>query len=120
MTLILAQIKFETIPYKNVGGAAFQAEADPLHQILGFCRNSFSLIAPMALILKFFRLPVKRPFQKCILLPPLVYGFQVWAKCMKMCCDTQILTDSPLMEYKMNNKSPILKVLIVFDPHAIS
>ena len=53
MTLILLQIKFEAIPSKDVGEVAFQADADESHQILGFCRNSFSLVAPMALILKF-------------------------------------------------------------------
>ena len=54
MTLILPQIKFETIPSKDAGEVAFQPEADRSHQILGFCHNSFSLIAHMALILKFF------------------------------------------------------------------
>ena len=34
-TLILPQIKFEAILSKDVGGVAFQAEADVLHQILG-------------------------------------------------------------------------------------
>ena len=54
MTLILPQIKSEASPSIDVGGVAFQAEANALHQILGFCRNSFSLVAPMALILNFF------------------------------------------------------------------
>ena len=36
MTLILPQIKFETIPSK----VAFQSEADRSHQILGFCHNT--------------------------------------------------------------------------------
>ena len=51
MTLILSQIKFEAIPSKDVEGVAFQAEAGASHQISGFCGNSFSLVAPMALIL---------------------------------------------------------------------
>ena len=50
MTLILPPIKFEEILSKDVGGVAFQAKADVLHQILGICRNSFSLVAHMALI----------------------------------------------------------------------
>ena len=54
MTLILPQIKFEAILCKDVGGVAFRAEADVLHQILGICRNSFSLVAHMVLILKIF------------------------------------------------------------------
>ena len=55
MTLILPQIKFEAIPSKDAGGeVAFQTEADRSHQILGFCHKfSFSLVAHMALILKF-------------------------------------------------------------------
>ena len=32
MTLMLSQIKFEAIPSKDIGGVAFQAEADALHQ----------------------------------------------------------------------------------------
>ena len=52
MTLRLPQIKFEAILSKDVGGIAFQAEADVLHQILGFCSNGFSLVAHIALILK--------------------------------------------------------------------
>ena len=52
MSLISPQIKFEAILSKDVGGVAFQAEADVLHQILGICCNSFSLVAHMALILK--------------------------------------------------------------------
>ena len=50
MTLILPQIKFEAIPSRDVGKVAFQPEVDRSHQILGFCLNSFSLIAHMALI----------------------------------------------------------------------
>ena len=53
MIPILPQIKFEAIPYKDAGEVAFQPEADRSHQILGFCHNSFSLVAHMALILKF-------------------------------------------------------------------
>ena len=69
MTLILPQIKFEAIPFKDVGGVAFQADtdADASDQILGFCLKSFPLVAPMGLT---FRFPVKRPFQNCILLAP--------------------------------------------------
>ena len=52
MTLILPQIKFEAILSKDEGGVAFHAEADVLHQILGICRNSFSLVAYLALVLK--------------------------------------------------------------------
>ena len=52
MTLMLAQIKFEAIPSKDAGEVAFQPEVDRSHQILGFCHNSFSLVAHMALILK--------------------------------------------------------------------
>ena len=52
MTLISPQIKLEAIPSKNAGEVAFQPEADRSHQILGFCHNSFSLVAHMALILK--------------------------------------------------------------------
>ena len=48
MTLILPQIKFEAILSKHVGGVAFQAEADVLHQILRICRYNFSLVAHMA------------------------------------------------------------------------
>ena len=53
MTLILPQIKFEAIRSKDAGEVAFQPEADSSHQILGFCHNNFSLVAHMALILKF-------------------------------------------------------------------
>ena len=53
MTLILPQIKFEAIPSKDAGEIAFQPEADSSHQILCFCHSSFSLVAHMALILKF-------------------------------------------------------------------
>ena len=52
MTLILPQIQFEAIPSKDAGEVAFQPEADKLHQILGFCHNSVSLVAHMALILQ--------------------------------------------------------------------
>ena len=52
MTLILPQIKFEAILSKDVGEVAFQAEADVLHEILGICRNSFFLLAHMAIYLK--------------------------------------------------------------------
>ena len=71
MTLIiLPQIKFEEILSNDVGGVAFQAEADVLHHILGICHNSFSLVAHMALILKI----LKRSFQTCMLVPtPLIY-----------------------------------------------
>ena len=50
MSLILPQIKFEAILSRDVGGVAFQAEADVLHQSLGIWCNSFSLVAHMALI----------------------------------------------------------------------
>ena len=54
MILILPQIKFEAIPSRNAGDrVAFQPEADRLHQILGFCHKSFSLIAHLAVILGF-------------------------------------------------------------------
>ena len=53
MILILPQIKFEAIPSRDAGEVAFQAEANTSHQILGFCHNSFSLVAHMLLILKF-------------------------------------------------------------------
>ena len=53
MTLILPQFKFEAIPFKDAEKVAFQPEADTSHQILGFCQNSFSLVAHMALILTF-------------------------------------------------------------------
>ena len=53
MILISPQIKFEAIPSKDAGEVAFQPEADRSHQILGFCHKSFSLVAHMALILKF-------------------------------------------------------------------
>ena len=53
MTLILHQNKFEAIPSKDAGGVAFQPQGDRSHQIFGFCHNSFSLVAHMALILKF-------------------------------------------------------------------
>ena len=63
MTLILSQIKFGAIPSKNVGGVAFQAEADASHQILGFYCNNFPIVAPMALILNFFA-PSEETFPK--------------------------------------------------------
>ena len=53
MVLILRQIQFEAIPSKDAGEVALQSEADRSHQILGFCHKSFSLVAHMALILKF-------------------------------------------------------------------
>ena len=53
ITLILPQIKFDAVPTKDTGEVAFQPEADRSDQILGFCHNSFSLVAHMALILKF-------------------------------------------------------------------
>ena len=52
MTLILPQIKFGAILSKDVRGVAFQDEVDVLHQILGICCNSFSLVAHIVLILK--------------------------------------------------------------------
>ena len=52
MTLILPQIKFGAILSKDVRGVAFQDEVDVLHQILGICHNSFSLVAHIVLILK--------------------------------------------------------------------
>ena len=92
MTLILPQIKFEAILSKDVGGVAFQAEADVLHQILGICHNSFSLVSHMALILRIS----DYLSNKCILLPSLIYASQVGAKCTIMCCDTPILPPAPL------------------------
>ena len=53
MILILPQIQVEAIPSKDAGEVAFQSEADRSHKILGFCHKSFSLVAHMALILKF-------------------------------------------------------------------
>ena len=53
MILILPQIQLEAIPSKDAGEVALQSEADRSHQILGFCHKSFSLVAHMALILKF-------------------------------------------------------------------
>ena len=53
MILILPQIQFEAIASKDAGEVALQSEADRSHQILGFCHKSFSLVAHMALILKF-------------------------------------------------------------------
>ena len=53
MILILSQINSEATPSKYAGEVAFQPEADRSHQILGFCHKSFSLVAHMALILKF-------------------------------------------------------------------
>ena len=54
MILILPQIQsVETIPSKDAGEVALQSEADRSHQISGFCHKSFSLVAHMALILKF-------------------------------------------------------------------
>ena len=53
MILILPQIIFEAIPAKDAGEVAFQSEADRSHKILGFCHKSCSLVAHMALILKF-------------------------------------------------------------------
>ena len=53
MILILPQIQFEAIPSKDAGEVAFQSEADRSHKILGFCHKSFSLVADMALILKY-------------------------------------------------------------------
>ena len=44
------------------------------HQILGFCRNNVSLVAPMALI---FGLPVKRPSKNVCFCSTLIYGSQV-------------------------------------------
>ena len=85
MILILPQIQFEAIPSKNAGEVAFQSEADRSHKILGFCHKSFSLVAHMALIFEIFGLPVKRSFQKCILLspPPQIFISQVKAKYIK-------------------------------------
>ena len=54
VTLMLPRIIFEAIPSKDAGEVAFQPEANRSHQILGFCHNSFSLVAHMALILTFF------------------------------------------------------------------
>ena len=53
LTRILPQIKFEAIASRDAEKVAFQPEADSSHQILGFCHNSFSLVAHMALILTF-------------------------------------------------------------------
>ena len=53
MILILPQIQFKAILSKDAGEVAFQSEADRSHKILGFCHKSFSLVAHMALILKF-------------------------------------------------------------------
>ena len=50
---MLPQIKSEAISSKDAGKVAFQPEVDRSHQILGFCHNSFSLIAHMSLILTF-------------------------------------------------------------------
>ena len=82
MILILPQIQFEAIPSKDAGEVAFQSEADRSHKILGFCHKRFSLVSHMALIFKIFGLPVKRPFQKCILLSP-IFISQVKAKYIK-------------------------------------
>ena len=71
MILILPQILFEAIPAKDSGEVAFQSEADRSHKILGFCHKSFSLsCSSYGSDFEIFGLPVKRPFQKCILLSP--------------------------------------------------
>ena len=53
MAQILPQTKFQVIPPKDVGEVAFLAETDASCQVLGFCRDDFSSLAHMALILKF-------------------------------------------------------------------
>ena len=71
MILILPQIQFEAIPSKDAGEVAFQSEADTSQKLLGFCHKSFqSLCSSYGSDFEIFRLPVKRPFQKCILLSP--------------------------------------------------
>ena len=68
MILILPQIKFEGIPSKDAGEVGFQPEADRSHKILGFCHKSSC--SSYGNDFEIFGLPVKRPFQKCILLSP--------------------------------------------------
>ena len=53
MILISPQIQFEAVPSKDAGEVALQSEVDRSHQMLGFCHISFSLVAHMAMILKF-------------------------------------------------------------------
>ena len=57
MTRVLPQTKFKTIPPKDIVGVAFLALADVSHQILGFCPNSFSPMAPMTLTLRVWESP---------------------------------------------------------------
>ena len=100
MSPILPQTKLEAIPPKDVREEAFLVEANALHQMLGFCHKNFSPIAHMAL---FFGIQVKRPFQKCIPLPP-----DLRSNLRKTCCDTQILSVPPPPQSKWmcntNNK----------------
>ena len=94
MILILPQIQFEALPSKDAGEVAFQSEADRSHKILGFCHKSFSLIAHMALILKFLDSQLKDLSKNVYLCPPPpIFISQVKAKYIKMCCGTPILTE---------------------------
>ena len=77
MTLIYHQTKSEETLSKDVRGDAFLAEADVLH-ILGFSLNNSSSV--VAMNFHTFGIPLKRLFQKCTLLPSLIYGSQVMAK----------------------------------------
>ena len=49
---VIAWTKFEAIFPKDVGGVAFSAEADALHQILGSPCKTFLPVVSMALVLK--------------------------------------------------------------------
>ena len=96
MILILPQIQFEAIPSKDAGEVAFQSEANRSHKILGFCHKSFSLVARMALILKFLdsqQRDLSKNVYICPSPPPPIFISQVKAKYIKMCCGTPILTE---------------------------
>ena len=56
LIMILPQAKFETISSKDVGGDIFLVQADKFYPVVLMDLN--------------FGIPVKRPFQKCLLLPP--------------------------------------------------
>ena len=70
MILILPQIQFEAIPSKDTGEVAFQSEADRSHKIFGLLPQNLFSCSSYGSDFEIFGLPVKRPFQKCILLSP--------------------------------------------------
>ena len=113
--IVSPQAKFDAIPPKDVGGVANVPKAKALRKILAFCRNNCTSRSSYHYELGRFGIPVKRPFQKCIVLS--LYDSEVMAKLTKACGDIEILTvpppPPPLMRPRIMNFFQLNEIRVI-------